>query len=52
MIESASINICTKFSNCRWMKMAKICLPKGSGKGSKGREKSGNFEKDITWQPC
>ena len=28
--------------------MAKTCLPKGSGKV---REKSGNFEMDIEWQP-
>ena len=39
-IKSESINICTKFSNCRWMKMAKIVLPKRSGKRSKVREKS------------
>ena len=43
--------------------MAKIGLPKGSGKRSKVREKSlksqgrvseksGNFEKDIELQPC
>ena len=32
--------------------MAKIGLPKGSGKGLKVREKSGNFEMDIEWQPC
>ena len=32
--------------------MAKICLPKGSGKWLKVREKSGNFEMDIEWQPC
>ena len=32
--------------------MAKIVLPKRSGKRSKVREKSGNFEKDIEWQPC
>ena len=32
--------------------MAKIPLPKGSGKGSKVSEKSGNFEKDIERQPC
>ena len=31
--------------------MAKICLPKGSGKESKVSEKSGNFEMDIEWQP-
>ena len=32
--------------------MAKIDLPKQSGKRSKVSEKSGNFEKDIEWQPC
>ena len=32
--------------------MAKISLPKGSGKRLKVREKSGNFEMDIEWQPC
>ena len=39
-IKSERINICRKFSNCRWMKMAKIDLPKRSGKRSKVREKS------------
>ena len=39
-INSERINICTKFSYCRWMKMAKIDLPKQSGKWSKVREKS------------
>ena len=34
------------------MKMAKIGLPKGSGKQLKVSEKSGNFEMDIEWQPC
>ena len=34
------------------MKMAKIGLPRRSGKRSKVREKSGNFEKEIEWQPC
>ena len=34
------------------MKMAKIDLPKQSGKRSKVSEKSGNFENDIEWQPC
>ena len=29
-----------KLLNCRWMKMAKIGLPNGSGKRSKVREKS------------
>ena len=32
--------------------MAKVGLPKGSGKRLKVREKSGNFEMDIEWQPC
>ena len=31
--------------------MAKIDLPKRSGKQSKVSEKSGNFENDIEWQP-
>ena len=31
--------------------MAKIGLPKGSGKRLKVREKSVNFEMDIEWQP-
>ena len=31
--------------------MAKIGLPKGSGKWLKVNEKSGNFEMDIEWQP-
>ena len=31
--------------------MAKIGLPKGSGKWLKVSEKSGNFETDIEWQP-
>ena len=31
--------------------MAKVGLPKGSGKRLKVREKSGNFEMDIEWQP-
>ena len=31
--------------------MAKIGLPKGSGKLLKVSEKSGNFEMDIEWQP-
>ena len=39
-IKSASSNICAKSSNSRWMKMAKIGLPKGSGKRLKVREKS------------
>ena len=32
--------------------MAKIGLPKGSGKQLKVMEKSGNFEMDIEWQSC
>ena len=32
--------------------MAKIGLPKGSGKRLKVSEKSWNFEIDIEWQPC
>ena len=32
--------------------MAKIGLPKGSGKRLNVREKSGNFEMDIEWQTC
>ena len=32
--------------------MAKIDLPKRSGKRSIVSEKSGNFENDIEWQPC
>ena len=32
--------------------MAKIGLPKASGKRLKVSEKSGNFEMDIEWQPC
>ena len=31
--------------------MAKIDLPKRSGKRSKVSEKSGNFENGIEWQP-
>ena len=31
--------------------MAKISLPKESGKTLKVSEKSGNLEKDIEWQP-
>ena len=50
-IKSASSNICAKSSNSRWMKMAKIDLPRGSGKRLKVSEKSGNFEMDIEWQP-
>ena len=32
--------------------MAIIGLQKGSGKRSRVREKSGNFDTDIEWQPC
>ena len=32
--------------------MAIICLQKGSGKMSRVREKSGNFDTDNEWQPC
>ena len=39
-IKSERLDICTKFSYCRWMKMVKIDLPKRSGKRSKVREKS------------
>ena len=39
-IKSASSNICAKSSNSQWMKMAKIDLPKRSGKRLKVREKS------------
>ena len=39
-IESACINICTKFSNCWWMKMAKISLSKGLENGRKSGKKS------------
>ena len=39
-IKSARSNICAKSSNSRWMKMAKIVVPKGSGKRLKVREKS------------
>ena len=31
--------------------MAKMDLPKGSGKWPKVSEKSGNFKMDIEWQP-
>ena len=50
-IKTASSNICAKSLNNRWMKMAKIGLPKVSGKRLKVSEKSGNFEMDIEWQP-
>ena len=38
--KSASIDTCTKFLNCQWMKLAIISLQKGSGKRLKVREKS------------
>ena len=34
------------------MYMAIIGLKKGSGKRSRAREKSGNFDMDNEWQPC
>ena len=46
-IKSASSNICAKSSNSRWMKMAKIGLPKGSGKRLKVREKSVKSQEGI-----
>ena len=56
MIKSKSINICTKFSNCPWMKIAKIDLPKWSGKRSKFREKSvksqGIFKRILSGNPA
>ena len=48
-IESASSNICAKSSNSRWMKMAKIDLPKGSGKRLKVREKSVKSQGILKW---
>ena len=48
-IKSASSNICAKFSNSRWMKMAKIGLPKGSGKWLKVREKSVKSQGILKW---
>ena len=48
-IKSASSNICAKSSNSRWMKMAKIGLPKGSGKRLKVREKSVKSEGILKW---
>ena len=55
MINLASINIPTKFSNNRRMKMAIIGLQRGlkmvKSQGNVS-EKSGNFEMDIQWQQC
>ena len=48
-IKSASSNIRAKSSNSRWMKMAIIGLPKGSGKRLKVREKSVNSQGILKW---
>ena len=48
-IKPASSNICAKSSNSRWMKMAKIGLPKGSGKQLKVREKSVKSQGISKW---
>ena len=48
-IKSASSNICAKSSNSGWMKMAKIGLPKGSGKRLKVREKSVKSQGILKW---
>ena len=48
-IKSASSNICAKSSNSRWMKMAKIGLPKRSGKWWKVREKSVKSQGILKW---
>ena len=48
-IKSASSNICAKSSNSRWIKMAKIGLPKGSGKRLKVREKSVKSQGILKW---
>ena len=48
-IKSASSNICAKSSNSGWMKMAKIGLPKGSGKWLKVREKSVKSQGILKW---
>ena len=48
-IKSASSNIYAKSSNSRWMKMAKIGLPKGSGKRLKVREKSVKSQGILKW---
>ena len=47
--KSASSNICAKSSNSRWMKMAKIDLPKGSGKRLKVMEKSVKSQGIFKW---
>ena len=47
--KSASSNICAKSTNSRWMKMAKIGLPKGSGKRLKVREKSVKSQGILKW---
>ena len=47
--KSASSNICAKSTNSRWMKMAKIGLPKGSGKRLKVREKSVKSPGILKW---
>ena len=47
--KSANSNICAKSSNSRWMKMAKIGLPKGSGKQLKVREKSVKSQGIFKW---
>ena len=48
-IKSASSNICAKSLNSQWMKMAKIGLPKGSGKRLKVREKSVKSQGILKW---
>ena len=41
--------MCAKSSNSRWMKKAKIDLPKGSGKRLKVREKSVKSQVILKW---
>ena len=48
-IKSASSNVCAKSSNSRWMKVAKIGLPKGSGKRLRVREKSVKSQGILKW---
>ena len=48
-IKSASPNICAKSLNSGWMKMAKIGLPKGSGKRLNVREKSVKSQGILKW---
>ena len=48
-IKTASSNICAKSLNNRWMKMAKIGLPKVSGKRLKVREKSVKGPGILKW---